>query len=450
MIEDPAVGLFLDMGLGKTVITLTAINDLRFNRVAIGKTLIIAPKSVALATWTDEAAKWKHLQNLRIHVATGDDKPKQRLKILNDSGDIWVINRENTKWLVDQFKDNWPFDCVIFDESSSFKNPSSQRFKAIKTVLPQVRRSYILTGTPSPNGYHDLWAQIYLLDRGERLHKNITAYRTHYFNHHMVQTWHEYEIKQGAPEAINKKLQDICISMKAEDYLELPDLIIDDIPVQLTVKARKQYKEFERDAVLELIEEERAKGYITASSAGVLTNKLLQFCGGAVYDENGGVQDFHTCKMEAFSELIEQLNGKPVLVFYSYRHELSRLKKLLAKNFKHLRVREFKTVQDQKDWNDKKIDVLLAHPASTAYGLNLQKGGNHIIWFSLNWSLELYQQANKRLHRQGQDQAVIIHRLLVKGSKDEDVAKALEGKGDVQQALIDSLKAKIDEVKKAG
>lgn len=425
------------------MITLTAINDLRYNRFQVQKTLVIAPKKVAEATWTDERDAWAHLKNLRINLVLGSQT--KRIRALNTPGDIWVINRENVAWLVDYYKNAWPFDCVVIDEMSSFKSHAAKRFKALKAIRPKINRVIGLTGTPAPNGYHDLWSQVYLLDQGERLHKTITAYRTRFFDHNPYA--HRYTLKDGAETMINERIKDICISMSAEDYLTLPDMIINDIPVVLDTKAQKAYDEFERDAVLQLIAEEEEQGFITAATAAVLTNKLLQFCGGAVYDENRNVQKIHTCKLDAFSELIEQLHGKPALLFYSYQHEKDRLLKLLAKEHPELRVRELKSPEDQKAWNDRELDILLAHPASTAYGLNLQRGGNHVIWFGLNWSLELYQQANKRLHRQGQGETVIVHRLLVKGGRDEDVAAALEDKGDVQAALMESLKVRIAKYK---
>lgn len=449
-ITDQAVGLFLDMGLGKTVITLTAINDLRYNRFAVRKCLIIAPKKVAEATWTEERDQWDHLKLLRINLVLGSTQ--KRIRALNTPGDIWVINRENVSWLVDYYKTDWPFDMVVIDELSSFKASDAKRFKALKAIRPKINRVIGLTGTPAPNGYMDLWSQVYLLDRGERLHSTITAYRARYFDHDPYK--HRYSLKPGAAEMIDGKLKDICISMSASDYLQLPDVVVNDIPVVLDKKARAAYDVFEERAVLEILAElergaeeqglDKESVTLSATSAAVLTNKLLQICGGAVYDENRKMVPVHSCKLDAFAELIEQMNGKPALVFYSYQHERDRILNVLASKFPQLRVRELKKPEDQMDWNDRKIDILLAHPASAGYGLNLQRGGNHVIWFGLNWSLELYQQANKRLHRQGQQEKVIIHRLLVKDSRDEDVARALEDKGDTQQALMDSLKARID------
>lgn len=442
-ISDPAVALFLEMGLGKTVISLTAINDLRYNRLAISKCLIIAPKKVAEATWTDERDRWEHLKHLRINLVLGSQK--QRIKALATPGDIWVINRDNVQWLVDYYKTAWPFDMVVIDELSSFKAHNTRRFSSLKAIRPKIKRIIGLTGTPAPNSYIDLWAQIYLLDQGERLEKYITHYRERYF--YYLDKKHSYELKPGAADVIEDKIRDICVSMRSEDYLKMPDCITNDIPVVLDLKAKKEYRKFQEKAVLPVIEEEEQKGYITAASAVALSTKLLQFCGGAVYDEDGNALTVHGCKMEAFEELIEGLNGRPALVFYAYKHERDRILSLLAKKFKGLRVAELKDKESQAAWNNREVDVLLAHPASAAYGLNLQQGGNHIIWFTLTWSAELYQQANARLHRQGQSQTVIVHRLLVKGGRDEDVAAALEDKADTQNTLMESLKAIVREVK---
>lgn len=438
---DEASGLFLDMGLGKTAVTLTAINDLKYNRFEISKALIIAPKKVAEATWQKEANKWDHLHMLRISTVLGSKQ--KRIRALNTPADIWVINRENVPWLVEYYRNAWPFDMVVADESSSFKNHKAKRFKALTWVRKNISRFVDLTGTPAPNGLLDLWAQVYLLDGGKRLGEKFTHYRERYFEPDQRDRDHvfSYMPKPGADEIIHKLIGDICVSMKAKDYLDLPDCIISDMPVVLDAKARASYDELEKEMLLEVDD-----STIDAGTAVVLTNKLLQLCNGAVYDENRNVVEIHKCKIEAFMELIEGLNGQPVLVFYNFKHDLVRIKKALSKS--GLRVRELKNPQDEKDWNNKQIDVLLAHPASCAYGLNLQDGGNHITWFGFNWSLELYQQANKRLHRQGQKNTVFIHRLVVQDGRDEDVIAALEDKSDMQNKLIDSLKARIEKYKK--
>ncbi len=427
------------MGLGKTVITLTAVNDLKYNRFAINKVLVVAPKKVAESTWVNEASKWEHLKLLRISTCLGS--AAKRIRALNTPADIYVINRENIPWLVDYYRNQWPFDMVIIDEFSSFKNHRAKRFKALSNVRPHIKRIVGLTGTPAPNGLLDLWAQIFLLDGGQRLGKTITGFRERYFepdqrNRDRIFT---YAPKIGADEKIQSLIGDICVSMKAEDYLELPDIMYNTIPVLLDSKAQKAYEKLEREMLLEVDE-----STIDAGSAAVLTNKLLQLCNGAAYDEDRNIVEIHNCKIEAFMELVEGLNGKPALVFYNFQHDKARIQTALSKT--KLRVRELKTPQDERDWNDRQIDILLAHPASAAYGLNLQQGGNHVIWFGLNWSLELYQQANKRLHRQGQTEKVIIHHLTVAGGVDEDVAAALENKTSTQDQLMVALKARIEKV----
>lgn len=440
MIQDPYLGAFLDMGLGKTSITLTAVNDLKYNRFEISKVLVIAPKKVAEATWSKEAAKWDHLKHLRISLALGSER--QRVRALNTPADLYIINRENVVWLVEYYRNAWPFDMVVVDESSSFKSHQAKRFKALTWVRPHIKRLVELTGTPAPNGLIDLWAQLYLLDEGQRLGKRIGQFRERYFtpDKRNAQQVFSYAPKPGADDAIRTLIGDICVSMKAEDYLQLPDIVTDDIPVMLDAAAQRQYKQLEREMLLQVDE-----STIDVGTAVALSNKLLQLCNGAVYDDAGAVVEIHRCKVEAFMELIEQLNGQPALVFYNFRHDLIRLEAALQKS--GLRVRRLSTPQDETDWNDRKIDVLLAHPASAAYGLNLQDGGNHVIWFGLNWSLELYQQANKRLHRQGQTQKVIVHHLVVDGGRDEDVISALNDKGATQDRLIESLKARIEKAK---
>lgn len=441
MVNDDKLGLMLDMGLGKTIITLTAIADLKFNRFAVDKVLIIAPKKVAEATWTDEIAKWDHLALLKAELVLGSTQ--KRVRALSKKADIYVINRENVQWLVDYYQNSWPFDMVVLDEWSSFKNHQSKRFKSLKIIRKKIKRIVGLTGTPAPNGLIDLWAQIYLLDEGERLGNTIGKYRERYFTpgQRNATVIFNYDAKEGSNEAIQNKISDICISMKADDYLELPDIIYEEIPVALDSKAQKSYDELEREMILALDTGEE----ISVANAAALSNKLLQLANGALYNEKRDVTEIHDCKLERFLELIEQLNGKPALVFYNFQHDRDRIIKALEKS--KLRLRVLKTPQDQIDWNNKEIDILLAHPASAAYGLNLQAGGNHVVWFGLNWSLELYQQANKRLHRQGQTEKVIIHHLVCKNTRDEDVMEALQNKGDVQDALVESLKVRIKKVK---
>lgn len=405
---------------------------------------MIAPKKVAEGTWTKEKDKWDHTRILRVSPVLGSQM--KRIRALNTPADIYIINRENVCWLVDYYRNAWPFDMVVIDESSSFKNHGAKRFKALAGISPHIDRLVELTGTPSPNGLEDLWSQIYLLDGGERLGKRYTQFRERYFQPDkrgadgMV---YSYEVKPGTEESILEKISDICVSMKAEDYLQLPDITYHEIPVELDPKARKAYTELERQMVLALPEEETD---ISVASAAALSNKLLQLANGAIYDEDRQVHEVHNCKIEAFLELIESLQGKPALVFYNYQHDRERILKAL--DGKGLRIRELKTTQDEDDWNSRKIDILLAHPASSAYGLNLQQGGNHVIWFGLTWNYELYTQANKRLHRQGQTQKVIIHHLVCTGTRDEDVMEALHRKDDVQNWVMESLKARIREIRK--
>ena len=435
-----AVGLFLDMGLGKTVITLTAVHELRYNRWEVSKPLIIAPKKVAEATWTTEAAKWDHLKMMRIVPVLGT--VQRRLRALATPADAYVINRENVQWLVEHFKNSWPFDMVILDESSSFKNPSSKRFKAMKLVRSRIKRIVELTGTPSSNGLEDLWAQIYLLDEGARLGKTMGAYRDRYFipGKRNRTTIFSYTPKDGSFDMIKQAISDICISMKAEDYLTLPDVIFNDIPVALDAAAAKAYSQLENDLLLQVDE-----NMITAQSAGVLTGKLLQLCNGAIYDEDRNAVKIHDCKVDAFLELVEQLNGQHALVFYNFQHDRDRLLEALSKY--SLRVRVYSQAKDEVDWNNGEIDILLAHPASCGYGLNLQQGGYNAVWFGLTWSLEQYEQANKRLHRQGQEHPVVIHHLVVQSGMDAAVLEALTGKADMQNALMDALRVRINKLR---
>lgn len=439
IIYNRAVGLFLDMGLGKTVITLTAIYDLRYNRWEVMKPLIIAPKKVAEATWTTEAKKWEHLKMMRVIPVLGTEK--QRIRALATPADVYVINRENVQWLVEHFKNAWPFDMVVLDESSSFKNSRSKRFKAMKLVRSRIKRIVELTGTPSSNGLEDLWAQIFLLDGGARLGKTLGAFRDIYFipGKRNRTTIFNYEPKEGSFEVIKQAISDICISMKASDYLLLPDVMHNDIPVALDSKAQKAYAELETELLLQVDE-----NTITAGSAGVLTGKLLQLCNGAIYDEDKRAVKIHDCKIDAFLELVEQLNGQHALVFYNFQHDRDRLFEALAKY--NLRVRVYSQAKDEIDWNNGEIDILLAHPASCGYGLNLQQGGHHAIWFGLTWSLEQYEQANKRLHRQGQEHPVVIHHLIVQGGMDESVIEALESKGNMQDSLMNALRVRINKL----
>jgi SNF2 family DNA or RNA helicase len=443
VIEIAKLGLFLDMGLGKTVTTLTAIRQLKYDRFEVRKVLVIAPKKVAEGTWTREKDKWEHTKILRVSPVLGSQA--KRIRALNTPADIYIINRENVCWLVDYYRNDWPFDMVVIDESSSFKSHTAKRFKALASISCRITRLVELTGTPSPNGLDDLWSQVFLLDGGERLGKRYTQFRERYFDpgrrgaDGMV---YDYKAKPGSEQSILEQISDICISMKAEDYLQLPDIIYHTVPVVLDTKALKAYQEMEQKMVLELPEDEEE---ISVTSAAALSNKLLQLANGALYDDDHQVHEIHDCKLEAFTELIESLQGKPALVFYNFQHDKTRILKALEKT--KLQIRELKKPQDEDDWNAGKIDILLAHPASAAYGLNLQQGGNHVIWFGLTWNYELYTQANKRLHRQGQTEKVIIHHLVSTGTRDEDVMQALEKKDDVQNWVMESLKARIKAIK---
>lgn len=435
------IGLFLDMGLGKTSIVLSAVRELKYNRFQVSKVLVIAPKKVAESTWTKEKDKWDHTKMLRVSKILGSEK--KRIKALYTQADLYVINRDNVAWLVDYLRNSWFFDMIIIDESSSFKSHTAKRFKALAAIAPRINRIVELTGTPSPNGLMDLWAQIYLLDEGQRLGKRFGGFRERYFNPGARSSSgkvYNYSPKRGSEESILTSISDICVSMKSDDYLSLPDIIEHDIPVVLSPKAEKAYRDMEREMMLSLPEDD-----ISVTSAAALSNKLLQIGNGALYDEDREVHEIHNCKIEAFMELIEGLSGKSALVFYNYQHDRDRIKKALSKT--ELVVRELKTTQDEDDWNAGKIDILLTHPASSAYGLNLQEGGNHVIWFGLTWNYELYSQANKRLHRQGQKEKVIVHHLVCEGTRDEDVMNALKRKDDVQKFVMDSLKARIKKIK---
>ncbi len=435
ILEQPAVGLFLEMGMGKTACALTAAAELLHNYFDAVRVLVIAPKKVAEDTWPREADKWDHLQYLKVSKVLGPEK--DRIRALSIKADIYVINRENTEWLVDHFGKKWPFDLVIIDELSSFKSSKARRFRALRKVLPFIKRIVGLTGTPAPNGLMDLWAQVYLLDQGERLGKTITGYRDRYFqpgkrNQMIIYEW---KPKPGAEEAIHKKLSDLCVSMSAKDWLDLPERVNNVIPIRLPTKAKEQYAQLERDLVLRI-----SGGDVVANTAAVLANKLLQMANGAVYDEYGKTKEFHDAKLEALDEIIDAANGKPVMVFYNYNHDLDRLKARYPK------ARTLDTAKDIADWNNGKIQMLLVHPASAGHGLNLQAGGHIIVWFGLTWSLEHYQQANARLDRQGQTESVIVHHLVAEGTIDEDVMRVLSGKTKTQDELLNAVKARISKI----
>ncbi|EAE5023174.1 DEAD/DEAH box helicase [Listeria monocytogenes] len=436
IIDHPAAGLLLDMGLGKTLTTLMAINELKYDYLEIDSVLVIAPLKVAQKTWSDEVGKWSQLSHLTVSKIIGPEK--KRLGALNAKADIYLINVEQVVWLVEHFGRKWPFKMVVIDELSAFKNPQAKRFKALRQVRPLIKRVVGLTGTPAPNSLIDLWPQMYLLDRGERLEKHVTKYRNKYFtagqhNGYMVYSW---ALRPGAEDIIFEKINDLCISMKAKDYLRLPPRTDNIIEVSMSEKEMNNYKVLEKDLVLSLPE-----GDVIAVNAAVLSNKLLQLAGGAIYDEDKNVQLIHDRKLEALENIIEESQGEPILIFYYFKHDLERLKT----RFKNLVTLESDETID--DWNNRKIQLLAVHPKSAGHGLNLQQGGHVAVWFSLPWSLEYYQQANARLARQGQENAVIVHHLVAKNTLDERVIKVLQGKENGQNALLEAVKAKIKEVK---
>ena len=447
IITHPYCGLFLDMGLGKTATTLTAINDLIYDYCEISSVLVIAPKRVAESVWQEEAEKWDHLKHLRFSKIIGN--PTQRINAVRETkADIYIISRDNVAWLCALYGGgNLPFDMVVVDELSSFKSYKSVRFKALRNARLYLKRLVGLTGTPAPNGLIDLWAQLYLIDRGERLEKTISRYREKYFrpgrtNGHVV---YSYDLMNDSEYLIHKKIEDICISMRAEDYLELPEKTDNYIKLKMPKNLIKKYEDFEKNKVLELIKiESEPTLEINAVNAAALSNKLLQFANGAIYDDEKNIFQIHDIKLEALKEIIENSNGKPVLVAWTYQFDRDRIKEYL----KEYAPRELKTSKDIEDWNAGKVQVMLAHPASAGHGLNLQAGGNIIVWFGQTWSLELYQQFNARLYRQGQQNHVIINHLILQGTHDEDVIRALKAKDKTQSSLMNSIKAKIDKYKK--
>lgn len=438
IIANPFCGVFLDMGLGKTVSTLTAVNTLMYDMLEVRRVLVIAPKRVAETVWAEEAARWEHLRHLRFSKVVGTER--KRVEALGAGADIYVISRDNVAWLCSRYGGGkLPFDMVVVDELSSFKSHKSMRFKALRGVRPSLRRLVGLTGTPAPNGLIDLWPQIYLMDRGERLGKTVTAFREMYFrpDKSRGQVVYSYKPLEGSENRIHDRIKDICISMKAEDYLEMPERIDNRIRIPMPDDLRKRYRDFERERVMEIADRD-----VTVASANGMANKLLQFADGAVYADDGTVCPVHDLKLEALKEIVDTSNGQPVLVAWTYKFDRDRIMEYL----KEYGPRELKGGKDIEDWNAGRIRVMIAHPASAGHGLNLQVGGNIVVWFGLTWSLELYQQFNGRLYRQGQRRgSVIIHHLVLEGTHDEEVIRALASKDETQDALMKSIKAKIDE-----
>ena len=430
IIDNRYCALFLDMGLGKTVSTLTAIDILKNDYLEIDKVLVIAPKSVALNTWSGETAKWDHLRKLRISVAMGT--AAQRTKAIERDADIYVTNRDNVKWIVDYFKkEPWPFDTVVLDESSSFKNSSSQRFKALRKIRPQLRRVIELTGTPSPNGLMDLWPQIWLLDMGERLGRTLGSYRSEFFtagrrNGAVVYDW---IARPGARQRISKRLADISMSMQASDYLDMPDVIDGGLTLALSPDEMRDYQAFQREQLMQLDNTD-----IEAVTAAALTNKLLQYTGGALYDDQHNWHEVSTAKLEALQDIVDSTD-ESVLIYYQYQSEKDRILKMLPDAVTFTGEPEL-----LESWNAGKIRLMLAHPASVAYGLNMQAGGHIIVWYTPTWNLELYMQANARLHRQGQTKPVVIYHLIAAGTIDERVMQALNCKNGSQAALLKHIK----------
>lgn len=431
IINNPISAVLLEMGLGKSVISLSAINELMLDYFDVSRTLVIAPLRVANSTWPGEIKKWDHLKHLNYSVVIGSEK--ERLDALKKPAHIYLINRENVDWLITKSGISWKFDMVVIDELSSFKSYQAKRFKSLLKVRPKIKRIVGLTGTPSSNGLMDLWAEFRLLDMGERLGRYITYYRQNFFvpdkrNQQMI---FSYKPRDGAEKKIYSLISDITISMKSKDFLKMPECLMNEVIVTLSDKEQKLYDSLKQDMVLSLEENE-----IDAINAAALSNKLLQMSNGAVYNDDKESLHIHDRKLDALEDLIEGTNGKPVLVAYWFKHDLEKIKDRFD-------VREIKSAKDISDWNKGKIPVALIHPASAGHGLNLQAGGSTLIWFGLTWSLELYQQTNARLYRQGQDSTVVIHHILTKGTIDEDVMKALKSKKKIQDALIDSVKARL-------
>lgn len=437
--ETPYCALFLDMGLGKTVSTLTAFAEL-LDDCEVATMLVVAPKKVAEATWSDECAKWAHLQGLRVSVILGTEK--QRLAAMKRPAEVYVTSRDLIAWLVARLGGAWPYDLLVLDELTSFKSNKAERFRAVRMVRPKCRRVVGLTGAPTPNGLKDLWAQVYCLDMGERLGRTVTGFRGRWFNSYgKGGITYRLDPKKGAEGEILARIDDITLTMQAKDYLDLPPLIEQDVAVDLSPAVRKRYETFERERVMEFRRDMEGKPrQVVAGSAAAQMSKLMQFAAGAVYDEAGEAVEVHGEKLERLAELIEEAAGEHVLLFYQFKHDVPRL----AAKLKGLRVRKYEGADDLRAWNAGEVDVMLAHPASTAYGLNMQAGGHVIIWFGTGFNAELYTQAVARLYRQGQRHATRVFRLIVRGTVDEDAARAVKNKLDSQTAVLAALKDRME------
>jgi SNF2 family DNA or RNA helicase len=450
-------GLFLGMGLGKTATSLTVLATYLWDTFTVRKALVIAPKNVAQNVWAQECRKWDHTQGIRCSVILGTEK--QRLAALNADADLYIINRENVCWLLDTLKGKLPFDMVILDELSSFKSQTSKRWKVLKKVIGSVRYVIGLTGTPAPNGYLDLWAQIFLLDGGQRLGRRITEYRERYFKPgaHKGHIVYEWKLRMGAKETIDRSLRDMCLSMCGADWLDLPPIIYNTIPVSMDKKARETYDKLKKEKVIPLLQKagdfeqldpykdedlEKMTSVIQGDTAAAIAGKLLQMANGAVYDDGRNVVPIHEVKLDALAEIIDTNPGENLLVFYNYQHDKERILARFPK------AREFTGPQDVEDWNKGKVPILLCHPASCGHGLNLQHGGHIIVWYGLTWSLELYQQANARLPRPGQKQSVIIHHIVCKNTLDERVMAVLHERDETQSGLLNALKGYLKKEEK--
>lgn len=435
IIDNKRFGLFLDMGLGKTVSTLTAIEHLKFDYLDVDKVLVIAPKRVAEDTWAQEVEKWTHLSHLDVSLVLGT--PKQREQALERNADIYVTNKENTKWICERYKKDWPFDMVVIDELSTFKNSDSQRFKILKKKWPLFDRFVGLTGTPAPKNIMDLWAQIYLIDGGERLGKFKTHFRQRYFypTHKVAEHTFNWELKDGAKDEIYKMISDVTVSMESKDYLEMPERVDTVKEAKLSKKERALYDELEENMVIEN-DTDDDKDIVALNSAS-LSNKLLQMSNGAVYADDGSITHIHDKKLELLDEIIEESQGQPILVMYNYKHDKERL----------LERYSFAETLDSDNymegWNNGEIQMLITHPASAGHGLNLQYGGSIMVWFGLTWNLEYYEQANARLYRQGQKKMTVIHHLLTENSIDQKVYESLKNKKLGQNELMNAVKARL-------